>query len=67
MLTLPIVADNWIVKARTGGASSSEGGWSGVLPLRTGYARVEPSPGQDLPVPASVRAALRAGDPATCS
>ncbi|KXO94759.1 pyridoxamine 5'-phosphate oxidase [Tsukamurella pulmonis] len=67
VLTLPIVADNWIVKARNGGASSSEGGWSGVLPLRTGYARVEPSPGQDLPVPASVRAALRAGDPATCS
>lgn len=58
VLTFPITEDNWITKARTGGASSSEGGWSGVLPLRKGYARIEPTPGQDHPVPASVRAAL---------
>ncbi|WP_019203831.1 pyridoxamine 5'-phosphate oxidase family protein [Tsukamurella sp. 1534] len=58
VLTLRITDENWIAKARTGGASSSEGGWSGVLPLRKGYARVEPSPGQDLPVPASVLAAV---------
>ncbi|MGX9295739.1 pyridoxamine 5'-phosphate oxidase family protein [Tsukamurella paurometabola] len=61
VLTLPITEDNWIAKARTGGASSSEGGWSGVLPLRKGYARIEPTPGQDLPVPASVRAAVDGG------
>ena len=36
IIALPITADNWIVKSRSGGASSSEGGWSGVLPLRKG-------------------------------
>lgn len=58
VLTLAITPDNWIAKARTGGASASEGGWSGVLPLRKGYAGFEPTPGQDRPVPASVRAAV---------
>lgn len=63
VLALPITADNWVVKSRSGGAASTEGGWSGVLPLRTGYARIEPTPGLDLPVPDSVRAALRARAP----
>lgn len=59
VLTLPIADDNWIAKSRTGGASSREGGWSGVLPLRKGYEGVEPSPGQTAAVPESVRAAVR--------
>lgn len=66
VLTFPINEDNWIAKARTGGASSSEGGWSGVLPVRKGYVRIEPTPGQDHPVPASVRAALGASEPEAC-
>lgn len=66
VLALPITADNWIVKSRSGGAASSEGGWSGVLPLRKGYARIEPSLGQDLPVPDSVRAAVRAAEQEPC-
>lgn len=66
VLTFPITEGSWIAKARTGGASSSEGGWSGVLPLRKGYARVEPTPGQDKPVPASVRAALDATAAEAC-
>lgn len=58
VLTLPITADNWIAKHRTGGASASEGGWSGVLPVRTGYTAIEPSPGADGEVPASVLTAF---------
>ncbi|WP_231702909.1 pyridoxamine 5'-phosphate oxidase family protein [Tsukamurella asaccharolytica] len=66
VLTFPITADNWIAKARTGGAPSTEGGWSGVLPLRKGYARIEPTPGRETPVPASVRAAVDASGPGAC-
>lgn len=71
VLTLPITDGRWIVKHRSGGASASEGGWSGVLPMRNGYTAIEPSPGTSEPVPESVRAAFArgtaSGEPCACA
>lgn len=63
-LALPIDADNWTAKRRTGGPSAIEDPtvWSGVLPLHRSWGEPLPEPGMDAEVPPSVRAL--AGGPA---
>lgn len=63
-LALPIDADNWTAKRRTGGPGAIEDPtvWSGVLPLHRSWGEPLPEPGMDAEVPPSVRAL--AGGPA---
>jgi nitroimidazol reductase NimA-like FMN-containing flavoprotein (pyridoxamine 5'-phosphate oxidase superfamily) len=52
LLALPITADNWVAKRRTGPAASSESAWTGVIPMTPSYR--EPVSNSTLPVPPSV-------------
>ena len=58
-LAMDITEDNWILKARTGGADEDPehpGMWTGVVPVETSYGDPQPSSGaEDLPTPPSVR------------
>ena len=63
VLTLPIGADNWSVKAADGWPQDDEtdvaaGGWAGVVPIMSGYGSPLRAPDCDpaIPVPQSVRA-----------
>ena len=58
-LAMEIGDDNWILKARTGGADEDPEHpemWTGVVPVETSYGDPRPSPGAEtLPTPRSVR------------
>lgn len=60
-LALPITADNWTVKVRTGGPGAPDqpsDAWTGVVPLHTAYGPALPEPGTTAELPASVAGLL---------
>ncbi len=62
VLRLPIRDGSWTAKARTGPPMSQPGddpsGWTGVLPLRTGFDAPTATAADGIPVPDSVRRRL---------
>lgn len=53
VLALPITADNWIAKVRSGPADPSDTAWTGVVPVATTFG--EPTSTSEREVPASIR------------